>query len=354
MSASTPTLRWGILGTGAIARSFAADLRSAPGHAVEAVGSRSASTAADFAEKFSCRPHASYESLCADPGVDIIYVATPHNFHHAHALLAIAHGKPVLVEKPFTVNAAQAREIIAAARSAGVFCMEAMWTRFLPATRQVLTWIAEGAIGEVRQISADFGFRTPFNPQSRLFSPALAGGALLDVGIYTVSYAFAIAGRPPDTIAAATSLGPTGVDDNTALLLSWTDGPLATLTCSLRTQTRNHAVISGTAGRIEVPWFWRAESATLYREGLEAQTAELPPLGKGFIHEAIEVARCLRAGLPESPLLPLDETLAIIECLDESRRQIGLRYPDEVEGWIGADRRRSAVGSLQRSEANDE
>lgn len=330
MPSEPPPLRWGILGTGSIARSFAGDLAFAPGHVVEAVGSRTADRAEDFVRKLSCRPHSSYEALCADPRVDIIYVATPHNFHHPHALLALAHGKPVLVEKPFAVNAGQAREIIAAARASGLFCMEAMWTRFLPATRQVLAWIAEGAIGEVRQISADFGFRTTFDPQSRLFSPALAGGALLDVGIYPVSYACAVAGRPPDRVHAAAALGPTGVDEDTALLLAWTGAPHATLTCALRTATPNQAVIHGSAGRIEVPWFWRAKSATLLRDGLEPQTTELPPLGKGFAHEAIEAARCLRAGLPESPLLPLDETLAIMQCLDTARRQIGLRYPDET------------------------
>lgn len=325
-------LRWGILGTGAIARSFAGDLAFAPGHAVEAVGSRSAEKAADFAQKLFCRQHGSYEALCADPRVDIIYVATPHNFHHTHALLALAHGKPVLVEKPFTVNAAQAREVLTAARSTGLFCMEAMWTRFLPATRQMLAWIAEGCIGEVRQIAADFGFRTNFDPHSRLFAPALGGGALLDVGVYTASYACAVAGRAPDHVAAAATLGPSGVDENTALLLAWTNGPSATLTCALNTQTPNKAVICGTEGRIEVPWFWRAHEATLIRKDQPARTEALPPLGKGFAHEAIEVARCLQAGLAESPLMPLDETLSIMECLDEARRQIGLRYPCESIG----------------------
>lgn len=332
MPAATPSIRWGILGTGAIARSFAGDLAFAPGQSVEAVGSRSADKAAEFAQRHSCRPHASCEALCADPHVDVIYVATPHSLHHTHALLALAHGKPVLVEKPFTVNARQAREVITTARAAGLFCMEAMWTRFLPATRQVLAWLAEGAIGEVRQIAADFGFRTNFDPHSRLFAPALAGGALLDVGVYTASYACAAAGRAPDRVAAAANLGPSGVDENTALLLAWTGGPVATLTCALDTQTPNKALICGTEGRIEVPWFWRAHEATLIRKDHPARTEALPPLGKGFAHEAIEVARCLQAGLTESPLLPLDETLAIIECLDEARRQIGLRYPAEVEG----------------------
>lgn len=323
-------VRWGVLGTGAIANSFAAELAPAPGHDVVAVGSRGGSTATEFARKFRCRAHPSYEALCDDPLVDIIYIATPHNFHRAHAMLAIAHGKPVLVEKPFTVSAAEAREIISAARGAGVFCMEAMWTRFLPATRQVLAWIGEGAVGEVRHISADFGFRGRFDPGSRLFSPALAGGALLDVGIYTVSYACAMAGGLPDRVTAKAELGPTGVDECTSVRLDWNEGPQAELLCALRTQTRNRAVIRGTAGRVEVPWFWRAGSATLFRDGLEAQTFELPPSGKGFVHEADEAARCLRAGCGESPLLPLEETFGIMSCLDECRRQIGLRYPFEA------------------------
>lgn len=323
------TLRWGILGTGAIARSFAAELARASGHVLEAVGSRSAATAAEFGRRLPCRTHAAYEALCADPRVDIIHIATPHNFHREHALLAIAHGKPVLVEKPFTVNAAEAREVVDAARAAGVFCMEAMWTRFLPATRRVLGWIADGAIGRVLEIEADFGFRAPFDPQSRLFSPALAGGALLDVGVYTVSYACAIAGGPPSRTTATATLAPTGVDEHTTMVMSWDDGTRARLSCSLGTRTPNAAVIRGTDGRIEVPWFWRADRATLVSAGGAPRTVALPPLGKGFVHEAVEAGRCLRAGLGESPLMPPEETVAIMSCLDECRRQIGLRYPGE-------------------------
>ena len=326
---SPAPVRWGILATGSIAKTFARGLAADPLARLVAVGSRNAAGAAAFAKEFGCRAHASYAALCADPEVDVIYVASPHTGHREHALQAIASGKAVLIEKPFAVNEEQSREIIAAARRQGVFCMEAMWSRFLPTHRQLAEWIAAGAIGEVRLVTADFGFRCNGDPASRLMDPALAGGALLDVGVYTIALAWSVFGRAPATIAASATLGSTGVDEQMAMTLGWSNGALANLTCAVRTNTRHDAFIYGTAGRIELPDFWHGTKAILQRDGQPMQTLDLPFVGNGYTHEAMEVGRCLRAGLRESPIVPLDESLAIMRVMDECRRQVGLVYPLE-------------------------
>ena len=262
-----------------------------------------------------------------DPSVDAIYVATPHPLHRANTVLALEHGKAVLCEKPFAVNAPEAEAMVAAATRQRRFLMEAMWTRFLPATRQVAAWLAEGAIGEVRMLHADFGFRCWWDPTSRLLAPALAGGALLDVGVYTLDYAHLVFGRQPTSFVAKAHLGETGVDEQTAILASYPGGALATLTCAVRTSTPHAVVIQGSEGRIHVPDFWRATTATLLRDGKEAQTVTLPFAGNGYEYQAAEVARCVRDGRSESPLMPLAETLATMRTMDAIRAQIGLRYP---------------------------
>lgn len=326
----TATFRWGILGTGSIARQFAAGLAALPDHALAAVGSRSQASADAFAARHgAARAHASYEALAADPAVDAIYIATPHPLHRDNAVLCLDHGKAVLCEKPFAVTGDQAEAMIAAARRSRRFLMEAMWTRFLPATRQVARWLADGAIGVPRLLAIDFGFRCGWDPASRLLSPALAGGALLDVGIYTLDYAHLVFGRQPDAFTAKAHLGETGVDEQTAIVASYPGGALASLTCAIRTNTPHDVWIHGTEGRIHVPNFWRATAATLIPAGKEPQTATLPFGGNGYEYQAAEVARCVRAGLAESELMPLAETLATMRTMDAIRAQIGLRYPLE-------------------------
>lgn len=323
-------IRWGILGTGSIAKQFARGLTSDPGSTLVAVGSRSAESAAAFASEYPCTAHASYAALCADAQVDAVYVASPHTGHHEHAMQVIGQRKALLLEKPFCVNARESAEVIAAARQAGVFCMEAMWTRCLPANRQAVAWLTAKAIGDVRLVTADFGFRCGWDPTSRLLDPKLAGGGLLDVGVYTMALAWlAMGGVAPTTIKATAALGATGVDEQAAMTLSWASGATAQLTCAVRLNTKHDAVIYGTEGRIELPNFWHGTTAILHQDGQSSQTLELPFIGNGYTHEAIEVGRCLRAGLKESPLISLDETLAISRGLDECRRQVGLRYPNE-------------------------
>lgn len=326
---STP-IRWGILGPGNIARQFAKGLQSAPDGQLVAIGSRNQERANAFADEFGApNRHASYEALAADPDLDAIYVATPHPYHKDNAILCLEAGKAVLCEKPFTINAVEAREVVDTARAKGVFLMEAMWTRYLPVIVQVRQWIAEGAIGEPRLVSADFGFRAGINPEGRLFNLALGGGALLDVGIYVVSFAAMVLGAQPEHIASAAHIGKTGVDEQTGILLRYSGGALATLQCAVRASTPHEARIVGTEGTISIdPSWWKGENATL-ATGDREERIELPLAGNGYNYEAQEVARCLDEGLLESPIMPLDETVALMRILDTVRSQIGLKYPTE-------------------------
>ncbi len=322
--------RWGILGPGGIARKFATGLTVLPDHKLVAVGSRSQANADRFGDEFGvARRYAGYEQLAADPEIDAIYVATPHSFHKEHTLLCLAHGKPVLCEKPFALNAAQGEEMAAAARAAGLFLMEAMWTHFLPLLVTTCQLLAEGAIGAPRMLQADFGFRAAFNPSGRLFDPALGGGALLDVGVYPVALAHMLWGEP-NRIAALATVGASGVDEETAILLGYTGGELALLSTTVTTNTPHEATLLGTDGwlRLMPPW-WAGQELLLQRNGQPSERIVRPYLGNGYGHEAIAVADAVCAGLGESDVMPLSASLAILRTLDAVRAQIGVRYPSE-------------------------
>jgi predicted dehydrogenase len=340
---SPAPLRWGILGTGGIARDFARDLAGVPGARLTAVGSRTPEAAARFAaavaDQFTgVRPWGSWAQLVADDTVDAVYVATPHPWHAEGALLAIAAGRHVLVEKPFTMDAAEAREVASAAREAGVVCLEAMWTRFLPHTRRLRELVADGAVGDVVTVSADHGQWFAADPRHRLFDPALGGGALLDLGIYGVSWASMLLG-PPATVTALSAPTSTGVDAATSILLGYPDRPAqAILTCTLASATPRRAFVAGTEGVIEVdPVFYAASGFTLRRRDGRTERFDTPAgfsssPGKGLRLQAAEVAHLVATGMTESPHLPLAETVSIMETLDEVRRQTGLTYPDRRHG----------------------
>lgn len=354
-------IRWGILSTGAIARAFAEGLKHLPDAELIAVGSRTQDSAERFGKAYHIpHRHGSYAQLAADPDVDVIYIATPHPFHKENALMVLNAGKAVLCEKPFTINSSEAAEVIHVAREKKLFLMEAMWTRFLPAIVKVREILAAGVIGEVRMMSADFGFRAEFDPQSRLFAPELGGGALLDVGIYPLSLASMALGLP-QAVKSLAHLGETGVDEQTAMILSHGEGRLSVLSAALRTESPLEATIMGTKGRIKIhsPMF-HPERLTLYVKrppavdpaavpepikriaralGLArlgkrftepwSETISLPMQGNGYNYEAAEVMRCLRAGKLESDVMPLDETLILMRIMDQIRSQWGLRYPSE-------------------------
>ena len=322
--------RWGILGTGAIARQFVEGLSNLPEAEVLAVGSRSEGSAAEFADEREIpRRYASYDALAADPDVDVVYVATPHPFHAGNAELCLNAGKAVLCEKPFTVNAVEAERVVELARDNGLFLMEGMWTRFFPLMEKVRRLVSEGAIGELRMLNVDFGFRTDVDPASRLFDPKLGGGALLDVGVYCVSLASMVLGRPSGAVGLS-HLGETGVDEQASVVLEHERGRLASLSIGIRTATPQEATIMGTDGylRIHSPW-WRPTSMTISRPGEEGETVDAPVSGNGFNYEAAEVMRCLEAGKTESGIMPLDETLSVVRTMDAIRAAWGLRYPRE-------------------------
>jgi predicted dehydrogenase len=321
-------VRWGILGPGGIASTFASDLPLVPGAELAAVGSRSLATAQAFAKRHGfARAHGSYAKLAADDGVDVVYVATPHAFHMEGALLCIEAGKAVLVEKPLTLDLPTAAQLIEAARSHGVFLMEAMWMRLNPTIRKIAELVADGAIGEVSAVHADFGLQGPFQASHRLRDPALGGGALLDLGVYPIHLAHLILGAPVSAHAWA-KLTPERVDENTGVLLGYESGAVAALTCSINGNSRNGASITGVDGRIDLPpGFFVPRSFILNRPGKEVEVVELPFEGSGYQFEAMEVQRCIRAGELESPLMTHATTLEVMALLDALREQVGVIYP---------------------------
>jgi predicted dehydrogenase len=326
----TDKIRWGILGTGTIAKKFAEGLSAAGDADLIAVGSRTQDTADAFGDQFDVsHRHAGYEALAQDPNVDVVYVATPHPVHRDNSIMCLEAGKHVLCEKPFTINATEANQVITLAREKNLFLMEAMWTRFLPIIVKIRELLAEDVIGPVQMISADLGFCAPFDPESRLFAPKLGGGALLDVGIYPISLASMIFGSPT-RIASMAHVGQTGVDERSAVILGYDEGQMAILHAAIRTRTAVEATLVGAKGQIRVHsmWFY-GDKLTLSLEGKKDETIHEPYLGNGYTHEAIEVMQCIRRGKPESDVMPLDETLTIMQTMDTIRTQWGLKYPGE-------------------------
>ncbi|MFJ9677196.1 Gfo/Idh/MocA family protein [Streptomyces sp. NPDC101194] len=331
------SVRWGVLATGGIAATFTEDLRAMPDAEVVAVASRSDASAQAFAQRFGIpRAYGSWAALAADDEVDVVYVATPHSAHREAAALCLEAGKHVLCEKAFTLNAREAGELVKLARDRGLFLMEAMWTYCNPVIRRMTELVRDGAIGDIRTVQADFGFAGDFGPEHRLRDPALGGGALLDLGVYPVSFAQLLLGEP-DRVQADALLSPEGVDLNTSMLLSWSQaGASALLNCSIVGDTPVTAAITGTKGRIDFPHgFFYPERFVLHRPGQEPEefTAGAAGAGlRGMQFEQAEVARALRAGETESPLVPLDGSLAVMRTLDAVRDRIGVRYPADDLG----------------------
>lgn len=325
-----PGLRWGILATGGIAHAFAADLRAAA-RDVRSVGSRSADAAGRFAAKFEIpRAHTSYRDLLADDEIDIVYVATPHDSHAEHALAAIAEGKHVLVEKAFTLTGAQAAAVQQAAAEQGVLAMEAMWTRYLPHMTRIRELVRSGTLGEVRAVFADHTQRLPSDPAHRLNALALGGGALLDLGIYPVSFAVDML-RLPTNITARGRLGDTGADTEVATILTHPGGAISTSLSSSRAAGPNIAHIVGTEARIDIDRVWYTPTSFRVTDTdgqvTETFTSDVP--GRGMQYQALAAERIISEGRRDSEVLPIAETVAIMRVLDEVRSQLGVRYPQE-------------------------
>ncbi len=323
-------IRWGILGTGRIAGEFAEGLQQLDDAELRSVASRKQGTADEFAKKFAVpNAYPDYEKLAKDPKVDVIYVATPHSMHCENTILCLEAGKAVICEKPFAVNRLQVAKMIEVAGREKCFLMEAMWMRFIPLIREARRLVAEGVIGEVRMIQADFGFRVPFNPDGRLFDPNLAGGALLDVGIYPLAFSAMFLGEPSDLISMP-SMGETGVDEQSAYVLRHGEGQLSVLSSAVRTHTSQSAWIYGSKGRIHFhTQFWKAQHMTLYVDGAEPQEISMPYPGNGYQFEAREVMDCLAAGKLESDIMPHSESISLMRTMDLIREQWGLKYPME-------------------------
>lgn len=322
--------RWGILGPGRIAHRFAQALEAVEGARLVAVASRSAERAREFAQRYGITSsYDSDEALAADPNVDAVYIATPHRFHHAQARLCLEAGKPVLCEKPFTVNATQAADLIQLAQAKGLFLMEALWSRYLPVYRQVREWLDARQIGDIRLLTSTFCFRPERDPSDRKFSHELAGGALLDLGVYNVSTSQWAIGNDPSAIVALAMLGDTGVDELTTAVLAYPGDVVSQFTCSFLMGAANTFTIYGTDGfvRIEAD-FWSSTRATLSIHGKES-VATLPFRRNGFEYEIEEAMSCIRRGKAESEEMPLASSLANMKTMDQIREQIGLRYSFE-------------------------
>ncbi|TXS45108.1 gfo/Idh/MocA family oxidoreductase [Streptomyces sp. uw30] len=327
------SVRWGILATGGIAAAFTADLVDLPDAEVVAVASRRQDSADAFAERFGIpRAYGDWEALAEDGDIDVVYVATPHSAHRAAAGLCLEAGRNVLCEKAFTLNAREAGELVTLAKAHGSFLMEAMWMYCNPLIRRLKALVDDGAIGEVRHVQADFGLAGPFPPAHRLRDPAQGGGALLDLGVYPVSFAHLLLGEPSD-VTARSVLSAEGVDLQTGALLSWDSGALASVHCSIVGGTATAASITGSAGRIDVPHgFFFPDRFVLHRDGRDPEEFTADPADgprNSLRHEAAEVMRALRAGETESPLVPLEGTLAVMRTLDAIRNRVGVRYPGE-------------------------
>lgn len=314
-------MRWGILGPGAIATQFAQALRALPQARLAAVASRELARAEGFARDFSFeRAYGSYEQLVNDPEIDIVYIATPHAFHCEQSLLCLNAGKAVLCEKPLCVSEAEGRLVVEAARRNGRFLMEAMWTRFLPLLATLRELLAEGVIGEVQMLTADFGFPSSPDPQGRLLNPALAGGGLLDVGVYPISLAHLLLGEP-QTVSGQAVIGPTGVDVQAAWNFGYSGGRIACGQCSLRAHTPQEATVSGTRGyiRIHSPW-WRASALTVHTVDGTQRHIECSYVGNGYGHEAEAAMECMARGELEHPQMTHEESLSVLRSLDRLRK----------------------------------
>ena len=320
---------WGILGPGGIARAFAKDLNFSQGHTIAAVGSRSLENAQKFAETFGGTAYGSYEELVADPTVDAIYVATPHPAHHDNVILALNAGKPVLCEKPFAVNANEAQAMVAAAARNSVALMEAMWARFLPHYAKVREIVDSGVLGPILSIHADHGQRLADQGIARLIEPDLAGGALLDLGIYPVSFAHMILGNPAHINSKAV-MTEKGVDAQTSMIFTYESGAQAVLTTTMIEQTPCRAVIAGLNGWLEIDrtFYNPAAMRVVLNDGT---VTEYPNTytGHGLREQAETFKQLVRSGKLESDILTWADTVDIMKSLDTVREQIGLKYPFE-------------------------
>lgn len=311
-------IRFGIIGAGGIAQKFAKGIGFVEDAQLSAIASRSLERANTLADMFDVeKRYDSYEALAKDPDIDVVYICTPNALHKEHTILCLKNKKAVICEKPFAASKAEAQEMIQVAKDNGVFLMEAMWTRFFPVVKKVKEWVESGLIGQVKMIKGDFGFKCTRGYGDIRFNKDLAGGALMDVGIYPVSFASLIYNAQPTTIKTIASIGQTGVDEQTAMIFGYDNGQMALLSCAIATDIPRDMYIIGENGHIHIPNVWYAQSATLKVPGSEDQVIDLPMTGNGYNYEVEEVVRCIQNGRLESETMPLWESLEIVATLDK-------------------------------------
>ena len=328
----TERMKWGVLGTGKITTRFAQALNNIPEHAeLLAVGSRNQETADAFGDKFNIpRRYTSYEDVANDPDIDIIYIGTPGVYHLRDASMALNHGKHVLCEKAFTINAKEATAMIDLAREKNLFLMEAMWTRFFPIHVKIRELLAENAIGTGNGATINFLAKPPYDPTNRWFDLNLGGSVLLDTASYSISWASSLFGEP-EAITGLASFGETGVDNQTSMVMRYSGNQLVSLMSSQISYDDKDAILFGSTGKIVVhsPWY-KPDTMTLYREGNEPEEIHIPMNGfNGYEWEALEVMNCIQAGKTESEIMPLDETISIMKTMDTVREQWGHKFPFE-------------------------
>jgi predicted dehydrogenase len=322
------TINWGILAPGRISHKFAHDLKLVAGANLHAVGSRSMERAVEFANEYGAtHAYGSYEALLDCPDLDVVYIASPHVGHCEHTIMCLEKGIAVLCEKPFAMNTAEVRRMVECAHANGVFLMDAIWTRFIPAFDEAMRLVTGGYIGDLKTIRADFGFKANFPPEHRVFNPELGGGALLDVGIYTIFLATCLWGKPSSIKATATK-SQLGADDSCAMIFEYPGNRLAVLDCSLVVKTQIEAYLYGETGTLQLHnRFINPQDISVSFYEKESEHFHLPLTGHGYYHEILEVNDCLRQGKTESDKLPLDFSLTLMETMDWVRKEAGIVYP---------------------------
>lgn len=327
-------IRWGILGAGNIAYKLADAVAQDPDSVLVSVASNTPGKADTFASAVGIMADDSYQSLVERADIDVVYIATTHNFHYDNAVLALNHGKSVLIEKPFTVNADQARRLMELAVEKGLFLMEAIWTRFLPTMIELKQRLQNHTIGEVQHMNLTFGGFAPNKYRPRLIDPALAGGVTLDMGIYPISFVCYLAGDLPVEVQSLCQFSDTGVDERATYQFRFSSGMTASIATSFNLKMKQEAMLYGSTGYIEYPDFQAGSAFAIHHHGGtnevdDIAAVQLEPFENGFVYQVAEVVRCLRAGELESPVIPLQETVAIMVLMDRMRKQWGLRYPFE-------------------------
>jgi len=322
-------ISWGIIGTGNIANQFASDFEYVKEGKLVGVASRTKTKAEKFAKEYGIEnSYASYEAMLKDPSIDIVYIATPHTFHKVHTLLALNYNKHVLCEKPFAVNKNEVNEMIQVAKKKNLFLMEAMWMAFQPVFQQVQKWIAEDRIGRIQTIKAEFGFQPPYDLNSRLFNINLAGGTLLDTGIYPLTLALYLFDKDPSDMQAMASFGKSNVDEQLSVNLKFDEDQMAILSTSFMSKFKDNAFIYGEKGHIHIPNFWYSKVATLVTKTETVKYENTTPI-LGYAYEADHVNQMLLEGKTESDIVSFEKSNKVINNMDLIRRKIGLKYPFE-------------------------